>query len=115
MKERSTSYKKILAHFLYDVKHGGRHEARYVADRHKTDIRLESVYSGVVTLRGLRIVIFLVELNFLDLRATYIGNVYLEAKTKEKVYIITGKEFGDLEGHIWVIHKALYGLRYSDL
>ena len=108
-------YKKIGAHFVYDVKYDGRHKAIYVADGHKTDIPLESVYSGVVTLRGLRIVIFLAGLNGLDLWATDIGNACLEAETKEKVYIIAGKEFGDLEGHILVIHKALYGLRSSGL
>ena len=75
-------YKKIGVHFVYDVKHGSRHKARYVADGHKTDIPLESVYSGVVTLRGLRMVIFLAELNGLDLWATDIGNAYLEAETK---------------------------------
>ena len=61
-------YKKINAHFVYDVKHNGRHKARYVADGHKTDIPLESVYSGVVTLRGLRLVVFLEELNGLELK-----------------------------------------------
>jgi hypothetical protein len=34
-----------------------------VADGHLTDIPLESVYSGVVSLRGLRIITFLSELN----------------------------------------------------
>ena len=56
-----------------------------VADGHLTDIQLESVYSGVVSLRGLRIVLFLAELNGLDTCATEIGNAYLEAHTKEKV------------------------------
>jgi hypothetical protein len=37
-----------------------------VADSHLMDIPLESVYSSVVSLRGLRIVIFLSELNGLD-------------------------------------------------
>ena len=45
--------------------------------------------------------------------ATDIGNAYLESYTKEKVYIIAGKEFGDREGHILVVSKALYGLRGS--
>ena len=63
-------YKKISAYFVYDVKHDGRHNARYVVDGHKTNIPLESVYSGVVTLRGLRLVVFLVELNGLNLWAT---------------------------------------------
>ena len=87
----------------------------YVADGCKTDTPLESVYSGVVTLRGIRMVIFLKGLNGLELWATYIGNAYLKVKTKEKAYIIAGKEFGELEGHTLIIHKLLYGLRSSGL
>ena len=86
-----------------------------VADGHLTDVPLDSVYSGVVSLRGLRLVLFLAELNGLDTCATDIGNAYLEAETKEKVCIIAGKEFGPLEGHLLIIKKALYGLRTSGL
>jgi Reverse transcriptase (RNA-dependent DNA polymerase) len=41
------------------------------------------------------------------------GNAYLEAYTSENVYIIAGPEFGEREGHILIISKALYGLRSS--
>ena len=34
-----------------------------------------------------------------------IGNAYLEATTKEKVYIVAGSEFKELQGPILVIHK----------
>jgi Reverse transcriptase (RNA-dependent DNA polymerase) len=96
---------------VFDVKHDGRHKARLVADGHLTDIPLDSVYSGVVSLRGFRLVLFLAELsNNLQLWATNIGNAYLEAYTTEKVYIIAGPEFGEREGHILEISKALYGL-----
>jgi hypothetical protein len=81
-----------------------------VADGHLTDIPLDSVYSGVVSIQGFRLVLFLAELNKLELWATDIGNAYLEAYTSEKVYIIGGPEFGELDGHILVISKALYGL-----
>jgi hypothetical protein len=54
-----TGYKKIHTHLVYDCKHDGRHKAWMVADGHLTDIPLESMYSGVVSLRGLRIVTFL--------------------------------------------------------
>ena len=40
-----------------------------------------------------------------------IGNAYLEAKTREKVYIIGGTGFGELEGHTLIIYKELYGLK----
>jgi hypothetical protein len=78
-----TGYKKIRTHLIYDCKHDGRHKAWMVADSHLTDIPLESVYSGVISLRGLRIVTFLAKLNGLDLWATDIGNAYLEAFTME--------------------------------
>jgi hypothetical protein len=78
-----TGYKKICTHLIYDCKHDGRHKAQMVANGHLTDIPLESIYSGVVSLRGLQIIIFLSELNGLDLWATDIGNAYLEAFTME--------------------------------
>ena len=43
-------YKKIRTHLVYAVKHDGRHKAQMVADGHLTDVPLESVYSGVVSL-----------------------------------------------------------------
>ena len=57
------------------------------------------------------LVIFLAELNKLLLWGGDVGNAYLEALTKEKLYIIAGSEFGELQGHIFIIYKALYGTR----
>ena len=108
-------HKRIRVHFVYAVKHDGRHKARLVAGGHLTDVPVDSVYSGVVSLRSLRIVIFLAELNGLDIWQGDIGNAYLEAVTQEKIYIVAGPEFGEREGHILVIYKALYGLRTSGL
>ena len=104
---------KIRVHFVFAVKHDGRHKARLVADGHLTDTPLDSVYSGVVSLRSLRIVIFLAELNDLELYGADVSNAYLEAETREKVYIVGGLGFGELQGHTLLIHKALYGLKSS--
>ena len=108
-------YTKINVHLVFDVKHDGRHKARLVAGGHMTPIPLESVYSSVVSLRGVRMLGFIAELNGLDLWATDIGNAYLESYTKEKVYIKAGPEFGKRAGHYLVIAKALYGLKSSGL
>jgi Reverse transcriptase (RNA-dependent DNA polymerase) len=56
------------------------------------------------------------ELSRLQLWATDIGNAYLEAYTSEKVYIVTGPEFGDREGHFLVISKtgARWHNQFSD-
>ena len=106
-------YQRIRVRVIYDVKHDGRHKSRIVAGGHLTPIPEESVYSGVVSIRSIRLVTFLAELNQLPLWGADIGNAYLEATTKEKVYIVAGPEFGELEGHILIINKALYGLRSS--
>jgi Reverse transcriptase (RNA-dependent DNA polymerase) len=37
----------------------------------------------------------------------------MDAKTKEKVYIVGGPKFGSPEGHTLLVNKALYGLRSS--
>jgi Reverse transcriptase (RNA-dependent DNA polymerase) len=66
-------------------------------------------------LRGIRLIVFLGELNALQLWGPDIGNAYLEATTKEKVYIVGAPEFGSLEGHVLVIDWAPYGLRSSGL
>ena len=51
MDKLKDNYKKIRVHFVFDVKHDGRHKARLVADGHLTDVPLMIVYSGVVSLR----------------------------------------------------------------
>jgi Reverse transcriptase (RNA-dependent DNA polymerase) len=108
-----SDYKKIRVHFVYDVKHDGRHRARLVAGGHLTETPIDSVYAGVVSLRGIRILAFLACLNEMEFWACDIGSAYLESYTKEKVYIIAGPEFGNQEGHTLIISKALYGLKSS--
>jgi Reverse transcriptase (RNA-dependent DNA polymerase) len=112
--EAPPGYKKIRCHIIYDVKHDDRHKAR-VAGGHLTDPNTKRVYSRVVPLRGIRLIVFLAEINGLELWGADFGNAYLEAKTKEKVYIVAGPDFGPMEGHTLLIDKALYGLRSSGL
>ena len=82
-----------------------------MADGHLTEEPNETVYSGVVSLRDLRLAMFLAELNNLQLWGADVGNAYLQALTKEKLYIVGGSEFEELQGHVLVVHKALYGTR----
>jgi hypothetical protein len=106
-------YQKIPCHMVYDVKHCGRHKSRFVAGGHRTSTPVDSIYSGVVSLQGIRIVTFLAELNDLELWGTDIGNAYLESYTQEKVCFIAGGEFGEYAGHTFIIMKAQYGLKSS--
>ena len=106
-------YQKIRVHLGFAVKYDGRHKARLVADGHLTPEPVESIYSVVVSLRNLKLVIFLGKLNNLELWGADIGNAYLEAPTEEKLYIVAGSEFEDWERYILTFSKALYGLKSS--
>ena len=104
-------FQKIRVHFVYAVKHDGRFKARLVADGHLTKEPVESIYSGVVSLRSLRMVVFLSQLNNLEIWGADVGNAYLEAYTDEKLCIMAGPEFKELQGHLLIMVKALYGTR----
>ena len=42
---------------------------------------------------------------------TDVGKKYLQALPREKLYIVGGPEFEELQGHVLVMYKALYGTR----
>ena len=75
---------------VFAVKHNGRHKARLVADGSLTPDPVENIYSGVVSLRHLRLVIFLAEHNNLESWGADIENDYLKAYTHVKLFIIAG-------------------------
>ena len=116
-------HQKIRVHFVFDVKHCGKFKARLVADGHLTKEPMETVYSGVFSIRNLRLrvrvvsliilrlAMFLGELNNLELWGADVGNAYLQALTREKLYIVGGPEFEELQGHVLVMYKTLYGTR----
>ena len=84
-----------------------------MADGHLTPEPVENIYCGVDSLRNLRLVRFLGKLNNLYIWGADIGNAYLEAFTDEKLYIVAGPEFQELEGYILIFLKALFGLKSS--
>jgi len=88
---------------VYAVKHDGQHKAHLVAGGHLMETPIDSVYSSVVSLYGIRLITFVAELNDLEVWASDIGNAYLESYTQEKVCIVAGPEFGDRQGHTLVI------------
>ena len=65
---------RIKFHLVFAVKFDDRHRARLAADGHLTPEPIENIYCGVVSLRNLRLVIFLGKLNHLDLQGADIGN-----------------------------------------
>jgi hypothetical protein len=65
----------------------------------------------VVSHNSVRIAFLLSALNDLDILSADIGNAYINAEAKEKVYFITGDEFGaSRKGQTVII---VYGLKMS--
>ena len=97
------------------MQHDGHPKTHLVGGGHLATDPIDSIYSGVVSTRSLRLSIFLAKSNNIKVWVADIGNAYLEATTEEKIYIMAGQEFKELQAHILVIHKALYGLKSSGL
>ena len=54
-------------------------------------------------------VVFLSQLNDLEIWGADVGNAYLEAYTDEKLCIIDGPEFKELQGHLLIMIKPCTG------
>ena len=111
--EASPNHKQIPHHMVFDLKMDFTHKARLVAGGHKTDPQL--TYSSVISRESVQIAFLMAALHDVDLLAVDIGNAYLNAhKTQEKVYIITGPEFGPIDyNRVTKIVRALDGLKSS--
>ena len=88
--------KVIPIFFAHDRKEDFRLKARLVAGGHVLPPPLESVCAGVVSLRSVRLVCFIAELNALDLCQGDISNACLESCCTELLAFIAGPEFGEL-------------------
>ena len=60
-----------------------------------------------------RIAFMFAALNDLDVLAADVGNAYLNADCREKIWTIAGPEFGSKAGTVMIIEKALYDLKTS--
>ena len=89
-------YKLIPYHLIFDVRFDGCHKYCLVAGGHRTpDIPQEVVYSGVVSVETICTAFVISALNGLEVCAADISTAFLYGRTREKVYIIAGPEFGE--------------------
>ena len=108
-------YQEIKCHMIFDIKMDGSftRKARLVAGGHTTETPASLTYSSVVTRDSVRIAFLLAALNGLDVFAADIGNAYLNAPCREKIWTVAGSEFGSEQGSVMLIVRALYGLKSS--
>ena len=84
-----------------------------MADGHKTAAPAAITYSTVVGRDSVRILLMIAALNGLDVKCADIQNAFLTAPNLEKCYMIAGPEFGDEQGKLFIVRRALYGLKSS--
>jgi hypothetical protein len=106
-------YTEIKCHMIFDVKMDFTRKARFVAGGHMTEAPLSVTYSSVVSRDSVRLALLHAAINGLDLMACDVGNAYLHAPCKEKVWFLGGAEAGEDKGKVLVITRALYGLKSS--
>ena len=70
-------------------------------------------YSSVVSRESVRIALLLAALNGLDVKTCDIGNAYLNAPCRDKIWCFAGPEFGNRKGQKIKIVRTLYGLKSS--
>eukprot|EP00978_Attheya_sp_CCMP212_P004652 scaffold10138_cov34-Attheya_sp.AAC.1 len=88
-------------------------KARFVAGGHLTDPPASITYSSVVARDSVRIMFMIAALNDLSVLVADVGNAYLNAPCREKIWFTAGKEFGSIAGTKIVLVRALYGLKTS--
>ena len=95
---------------VFNVKADGKRKGHLVTQGNMTPEPKEAVDSSVATLHSLHIMVFLAELNGLNIMQGDVGKAYLKSYMQETVYFIVGPEFGRYSGHTCIIEKALYKL-----
>ena len=88
-------------------------KARFVAGGHTTETPGSTTYSSVVSRDSVCIAFMFAALNNLDILAAVVGNAYLNANCREKIWTIAGPEFRSKAGTVMIIEKALYHLKTS--
>ena len=107
-------FKEITCHLVFDVRFDLTRKARYVAGGHLTKVSPSMSYSSVVSRDSVRIMFLVAALNDLDIQMCDIGNAYLNAETRERVWFKAGNEWGKARaGSKVIIIRALYGLKSS--
>ena len=85
-------------------------KAFYVSGCYTTDTPPFVTYSRVVSRDGIIISFTIAALNDVEIRAADIGNAYLNANFREKIWTVAGTEFGSEKSKVVLLFRALYGV-----
>ncbi len=111
--EDLVGYEEISGHLIFDVKlaENFRRKVRFVADGHLVETPASITYSTVVSRDSVRLLLMIAALNDLDIQGCDVQNAFLSADNLEKHWIRAGPEFGPEQGKVFIVVRALYGLK----
>ena len=109
-------YQKLRYHFVFDVKVDSEVKARWVMDSNLSpEMPREECFASVVSTKAVRLGFILAQVQNLKCVTGDVGNAFLTAFTSEKIYVVAGPEFGEFEGKIMIMEKAVYGTKTAAL
>ena len=111
-RENGWQFSKIL--ILFTVKPDGRRKCHMVLGGHMTEAGDTMTHASTVKTANVKLLIHIAVINDQDVIIADIGTAYLNARTKELIWIVAGPEFGpELQGKILILEGALYGAKGS--
>ena len=87
-------YKKSSGHPIFVVKMDFTRKYRWTTNVHRTPYSEPSIYAGVVSRESIRILLRSYDMHGVHVIAADVRNVYIQAPTSDKYYVICGPEFG---------------------
>lgn len=109
---KSEGWQYAPMHMIFTVKQQDlRHKARLVVGGHVIDSSKHMTYSSTIQDLSVRLLMIIAVQNRLSFMTGDIGNAFCTAPCAEKVYSRAGAEFGNREGCIVELKRALYGLK----
>ena len=90
--QKLVGYQEIRCRIIFDIKMDRRftRKACYVAGGHTTDPPSSITYSSLVSRDSIRILFTLAAFNGVEIKVADIGNAYLNAKCREKIWTVVG-------------------------
>ena len=107
-------FQEIKCLIIFDVKMEFTQKARFLARNHMTEPPNSLTYSSLVSWESVKIKFPIPAFNDFDLMSCNIGNAYLNANCRERIWFVAWAECGlDLEGCVCKLFWALYSLKSS--
>jgi hypothetical protein len=106
---KTAGYQYLSITYVYTIKPDGTFKIRFCAGGHRI-VAADQTFSSTVTTDVITLLRVHAANNGMQERSGDIRNAYMLAEAIEKTYIRCGPEFGDDEGCLATVEKALYGL-----